>query len=279
MYGNGSTGNRNAFNLKIPALRIVLLGGGNLANHLSKALAGLPGYPLVQVWARSPKQAKALGVKSNCAFTHKLQEIESRANLYILCISDDSIESVAGDLAGLIPRDAAVVHTSGSKPSGLFKSRYRNYGVFYPLQTFSRDKKITFSAVPLFITASNKATKALLIDLASLLSQEVRVIEDTARMKMHLAAVLVNNFPNYIYTLTDLFLESQRLDFSLFYPLMEETLAKIKTMPPVMAQTGPARRHDKTVIDQHLALLQKSKQEELEMIYQLFSRLIWKKYP
>lgn len=264
--------------MKIPALRIVLLGGGNLAFHLSKALAGLPGYPLVQVWARSQKQAKALGVRANCAFTHKFQEIESRANLYILCISDDSIESVAADLAGRIPPDAMVVHTSGSKPSGLFKSMYRNYGVFYPLQTFSRDKKITFSAVPLFITASTKQTKSHLIYLASLLSQEVRVIDDTTRIKLHLAAVFVNNFPNYIYALTDQFLESQKLDLRLFYPLMEETLVKIKTMPPLKAQTGPARRHDKSVIDQHLKLLQKSRQEELELIYQLFTRLIWKKF-
>lgn len=279
MSGDGSTGKCNAFNLKIPALRIVLLGGGNLAYHLSKALSGLPGYPLVQIWTRSPKQARALGVRSNCAFTHRLHELDSRANLYILCVSDDSIGSLAGELTGFIPPDAAVIHTSGSKPSTLFKSLYNNYGVLYPLQTFSKQKKINFSGIPLFITASNRSTEALLSHLAHQLSQEVRVIQDSARLKLHLAAVLVNNFTNYIYTLTDDYLQSQGLDLRSFYPLIEETLAKLKTMKPAQAQTGPARRHDKTVIDQHLSLLKKLKQEELQTIYRLFSTMIWKKYP
>jgi len=262
--------------LKKTKLKIVLLGSGNLSYHLGKALSALAGYPLVQLYARSSIQARLLGTKFHCNSTHSIEEIDGNAGLYLLCISDDQIEKVAGELVSRIPRDAVVAHTSGSTSSRNLGKFFSNFGVMYPLQTFTKSRKITFNSIPWFITGSNKKSTDLLTHTAGLLSSNVRVVDDATRLKIHLAAVLVNNFPNFIYDLVYRFMEARGLKFNLLLPLLNETLEKIKSMQPALAQTGPAKRHDQGVIDRHLEILKKEKEEDLYQIYELFSRLIWK---
>jgi len=264
--------------LKKVKLKIVLLGAGNLAFHLGKSFSALPGYPLVQVYARSASQARQLGNKFNCKFTHNLEEIEKNASLYLLCVSDDQIASVALSLSNYIPADALVAHTSGSTPARVLSPWFSKFGVLYPLQTFTKSKKLVMGTIPWFITGSDKKSIDLLKHTASLLAPQVSIVDDDTRLKLHLAAVLVNNFPNFIYDLVYQFLKENQLDFSLLLPLMEETLSKVKTMVPSAAQTGPAKRHDERVIDLHLDLLKKTNQAEMYQIYKLLSSLIWKKF-
>jgi predicted short-subunit dehydrogenase-like oxidoreductase (DUF2520 family) len=263
--------------LKKAKLKIVLIGSGNLAFHLGKSFAALPGYPLVQIYARSAAQARQLGSKFNCKFTHVLEDIEKNAGLYLLCVSDDQIAAVAQSLSAFINPDAVVAHTSGSTPTHVLGKWYSNFGVMYPLQTFSRSKKMVPVTVPWFITGSDKKSSDLLKHTAGLLSSKLSVVDDETRLRLHLAAVLVNNFPNFIFDLVYEFLSVNNLDFKLLLPLLEETMAKLKTLTPEMAQTGPAKRHDKKVIDLHLNLLQKERQDELFEVYRLFSSLIWKR--
>jgi len=264
--------------LKKIKLKIVLLGSGNLAFHLGKSFSALPGYPLVQLYARSALQARHLGTKFNCKFTHNLEEIEKNASLYLLCVSDDQIATVAQSLSQFIRADALVAHTSGSTPARVLSPWFANYGVLYPLQTFTKSKKLVISTIPWFITGSDKKSTDLLNHTAGLLAPNVTIVDDDTRLKLHLAAVLVNNFPNFIYELVYHFFKENQLDFSLLLPLMKETLSKVKTMVPGTAQTGPAKRHDKRVIDLHLDLLKQAKQEEMYQIYKLLSSLIWKKF-
>lgn len=268
-----STGSKNT------NLKIVLIGSGNLAFHLGKTLSTLPGYPLVQVYARSVSQARALGQKFKCKATHKPEDIEKNAGLYIICVTDDQVASVGQSLAAHLPQASLVVHTSGSTSSLVLAGWFPNSGVLYPLQTFTKDKKIAFSTIPWLISGTGKKTTELLQRAVGIWSKKVVVVNDEARLRLHLCAVLVNNFPNFIYDLANRFLDRHGLEFDWLIPLMEETLAKVKSISPVLAQTGPAKRHDKGVIDLHLALLKNENEEDLYQIYKLLSEMIWKKYP
>lgn len=260
--------------MKKNKLSIVLLGSGNLAYHLGKTFSTLPGYPLIQWYARSVAEARTIAHKFHCKTAHVLSEIEPHANLYILCISDDQIESLAGQLVNYINPESLVLHTSGSKPSTILGEYFSNNGVLYPLQTFSKSRKISFNTIPIHITASNTSSLEWIAYTAKQLSKLVIQTNDADRLKLHMAAVLVNNFPNYIYDLVAEFLTQHHLEFKSLYPLIEETLAKIKSLPSFTAQTGPAKRGDLEVIQQHLEILRKEKKQDLFQVYELFSRLI-----
>jgi len=62
----------------------------------------------------------------------------------------------------------------------------------------------------------------------------------------------------------------------LLEPLIRETAKKIKTMQPIDAQTGPAKRNDETVIHTHLKMLHDK--PDFQKIYRLMTESIYQSY-
>jgi len=250
-----------------PKYKIVFIGAGNVATHLSLALQQ-SGHSILQIYSRTESSASALGEKLQVPYSTSLSEINPDADVYIFSVKD----SVIADCAKEIPAVKGIfVHTAGSVPLSVFDGFTNRAGVLYPLQTFSKNRKISFAEIPFFIEAYNKEDEDLLCDLAHLISKNVNVLSSEKRKYLHLSAVFACNFVNHIYDLSSQILEEQNLSFDYLLPLIKETAAKVEEITPREAQTGPAVRYDKPIIQKHIELLT---DENKKKIYEMLSQSI-----
>lgn len=253
-------------------MRIVLIGAGNVGWHLGIRMAEC-GHPPLQVYSRTPQRAGALAARLGADPISQLEDLHPDAGLYILAVRDDAIAEVARRLAGHIAASALVVHTSGATPGRVLAGHFPRWGVFYPLQTFSRDAPVDFAELPLCVFAARAPDEALLLRLGQALSGQVQVVNDEERAVLHVAAVFVNNFTNALYGLGFELAEAEGLDPGLLRPLLLETARKVQNQTPREAQTGPARRRDQQTIDRHLTYLRR-RHPQYEELYRRLTALI-----
>lgn len=247
----------------------VIIGSGNVATHLSLALKNA-GVRIACVCSPSETNAASLAKKLDTAYVLDVRDINADADIYIFSVKDSILQSV---IARMEPSDAIWVHTAGGMDMDVFKGKADNYGVLYPLQTLSKEREVDFGRVPLLIEGSNKNTLKEIKELAGRLSENVNEADSAQRKRLHLAAVFASNFTNHLYDIASETLKTANLPFSVLLPLIEETAAKVKTMLPRSAQTGPAVRYDKNVMDSHLSLIE---DEEIKNIYSALSDSIHK---
>jgi len=249
---------------------IAFVGSGNVAWHLAPELENA-GHRVVELYSRNPKNAKSLQNRLyNAEINATLDFSQSEIDILILCISDDAIEEVAMELA--LPENAIIVHTSGSQSiNRLGYTATGNIGVFYPLQTFTKSKKIEFEGIPVLIEAENRATLKALKNLAKSISKQVYTIDSKDRMAIHVAAVIACNFSNYLFGEAEKILNRQGFELDILRPLIAETLNKSLDIGPRDAQTGPAARGDLETLDNHMAFLENN---EFKALYQLISEKI-----
>ncbi|PWL39100.1 DUF2520 domain-containing protein [Flagellimonas aquimarina] len=248
-------------------LSIVIVGTGNVAKHLFNAFAKSEEVKIVQVVGRNQNSLE--GFSNIVPFSNDFAQIVD-ADVYIIAVKDDAIAKVSQSLAS---KKGIVVHTSGSVEMDSIVSP--NRGVFYPLQTFTKDKALDFKSIPICIEAKQDESLKVVQMLGEDISEKVYVITSDQRKKLHLAAVFANNFTNHLYSISESICLQEGLSFELLQPLILETAKKIQSISPKEAQTGPARRNDKKSIQNHLSLLKDKKQTEL---YILFSEAIKKRY-
>jgi predicted short-subunit dehydrogenase-like oxidoreductase (DUF2520 family) len=250
-------------------MKIALIGAGNLATQFGISLLET-GNQVLQVYSRTIENAKELGDRLNCPFTEDLADLVSNADLFIIAVTDESIEFI---LASVNFGDSLVVHTAGGVSIDIFNPYCKNFGVLYPLQTFSKEKRADFSEIPLCIEANSQENLEILKSLAVTISEKVKVITSGERIWIHLAAVFASNFVNHFYMISKILLEDNNLDFELLKPLIKEAASKAVIHSPETVQTGPAVRNDKTVMNKHLEML--SDYPEWERLYQLISENIY----
>lgn len=251
--------------------KIILIGAGNVGYHLGKNLHQ-NGLPIVQVFSRTKSKAKKLADITGGAFTTSLSKIMNDADLYIIAVKDDAIESVAKSLKKIGVQKGIVTHTSGSVPTAILKSHFENYGSFYPLQTFSIKKEVDFNKIPICIVGSNSKVTRILKSTAKKISPNVHEVNDEKRAMLHVAAVFVCNFTNHLYHIGAELCETNQVPFDILKPLIEETAAKVQSLQPNKAQTGPAIRGDKKTINKQLKYLNDF--PEFRKIYKLLTKSI-----
>ena len=251
--------------------KIVIIGSGNVAWHLSHALQKA-GMPLNQVYSRNEAHARELADSLNVSYISDIQQIED-ASVYLFAVSDSAIESI------LISRqwnNAILLHTAGSVNINVFAPFSENYGVLYPLQSFTKDRELDITAIPFFIEANNAETKKLLNELAIKLSPKIYEIDSEARARIHLAAVFASNYTNYMITVASQLIEKESIAKEVFNPLLEETFKKAMQMGSLKAQTGPARRNNVAVLRKHEQML--SANPDWQKIYTFMAENIVKFY-
>ena len=251
--------------------KIVLIGAGNVATHLGKQFIK-SGHHILQVYSRTEASAQILSKKLKCPFTTDIKKVTKGADLYILAIKDDALEQVAKNIS--FNNNSLLVHLSGSTSMNVLKKASDNYGVFYPVQTFSKNKTISFKNIPLCIEANNQTSEKILFALATSISNKVYEVDSKKRKILHLAAVFASNFSNHMYHIAENILQKEQLDLDILKPLISETAAKIKTQSPRIMQTGPAIREDKKIISEHIELLKDNK--DFQEIYKLLTENIIK---
>ncbi|MCB0478263.1 MAG: DUF2520 domain-containing protein [Crocinitomicaceae bacterium] len=248
----------------MPIKSVVIVGTRNMAENLIRAFQTAV-IPVIGVFGRNEERIHHLTTTYSLSRITNLGNID-KESLVILAVSDDAVE----DISSQVDPEAKVVHTSGSVPMNAIQ--VANRGVFYPLQTMTSDRKIDFFKVPVLIEAENEA---LLLDLkmmATRMTDKLHVIDSEQRKRIHLGAVILNNFVTELVKLSGDYMNQIGVDQKLLNPLLEETVEKIKDLGPAKSLTGPARRGDKQTIQSHLEMLD----GDLKEVYQTLSNIILK---
>jgi predicted short-subunit dehydrogenase-like oxidoreductase (DUF2520 family) len=249
----------------LPIRSISIIGTGNAAFQIGRNL-NRSGLLIAEVWGRDHQEALLLADELQAKVTNPE---DFTGDLIFLCLSDDAIETSSLTLSVKIP----VIHCSGSKPLSALKNS-GSKGVFYPLQTMSKTREIDFSEVPILVEADSKELLESLKCLGTMISKKVFEVNSENRSHYHVSAVMVNNFINHLIYLSQEELRKNELDLSLLKPLILETIEKAFDLDPYQAQTGPARRGDKKVIEEHSTKLSGHTKE----IYDAFSSSILSTY-
>ncbi|MFO8068215.1 MAG: DUF2520 domain-containing protein [Bacteroidales bacterium] len=249
---------------------IIIIGAGNVATHLSKAFLKA-NKKILQVISKTTESAKELASICNCSYTNNLQDIKAGADLYLIAASDKAIKEIA---SAFPHKGSLTVHTSGSMPMELLKSTGSNYGIFYPLQTFTKDIPLNYDNIPFCLEASSEEKLEKLKKLAGEISNNLYEINYEQRQMLHVAAVFACNFTNHMYSIANNILQKDKLSFEILRPLIEETAKKVKSSYPNEVQTGPAVRNDKETIDKHMEKLNMF--EDYQKIYTFITESIQK---
>lgn len=252
----------------VGTVRIVLLGSGNVATNMALAMQKV-GMNIIQVYSRTMLHARRLAACVAAAPVDVLRALSSDADLYLYALTDTALPDVVSQM----PRvEGLHVHTAGSVPMNVFEGKQCNYGVLYPLQTFSRKKRVNMADVPLFLEANTTRNMQTLRQIAECVSHSVHCADFVQRQALHLAGVFANNFSNALCGIAQQLLAEHHLPFEVLLPLLHEQVEKLCTLAPVSAQTGPACRGDKTVINRQLQELQAH--PEWQAIYRLMTKEI-----
>lgn len=253
-------------------MKIILIGAGNLATHLGKAIFAA-GHDVVQVFSRTMQSATALASEVGAQPVSDISAVRADADLYVVSVKDSA-------LAELIPalckgkETKVFLHTAGSIPMDVFQGMALHYGVLYPMQTFSKQREVDFSQIPCFIEANDEYALQQIGDVAHQVSSRVYHLASEDRKYLHLSAVFACNFVNHCYALSQEILKDHGIPFDVMLPLIDETAAKVHELDPKEAQTGPAVRYDENVLRAQGALLKSNPQ--MKDIYDRMSMSIHK---
>ncbi len=250
--------------------RIGIAGTGNLAWHLAQDLERV-GHVIPVIYSRNPENGAVLAAQ--LYDTQVIDEpdfAEFDLDILLLAVSDDAISSLSQQL--IIGQDTLVAHCSGAAPISVLAHLVHHFGVFYPVQTFTKEKAVEFKDIPVCLEASSSQVHDVLYSLGRSLGCRMVVLDSEQRKWLHLAAVFANNFTNHMLFQAKAILDAEGIDFNLLKPLAKETIEKAFYMMPELAQTGPARRHDQRTMQAHLEKLQEN--PELSELYRRISSSI-----
>jgi len=234
-------------------MKTVLIGAGNLATNLAQALLKA-GHDVVQVYSRTERSASQLAAIAGASPVTDITDITNKADVYIISVKDSVI-------ANLVPtlckgrENGVFLHTAGSIPINIFEGMASHYGVLYPMQTFSKARKVDFNDIPCFVEANDGHALTVINGLATSLSHRVRPLSSEQRRFLHLAAVFACNFANHCYAAAAEILKKINIPFDVMLPLIDETARKVHKLNPIDAQTGPAVRYDRNIISKQAEML------------------------
>lgn len=252
-------------------MRIVIIGTGNVATILGKRFLAAD-HEIVQVCGRDILQAGELADVLNATASNNLKAPDPSADLYVMAVSDGAIASIAAQLR---LDKKLVVHTAGSVSKDVLSVCSKNYGVLYPVQSL-RSELNELPDIPFLVDGNAEDDLALITEFAGSLSHQVQQASDEQRLKLHVAAVIVSNFTNHLYTLAKAYCLQEKVDFAMLLPLITAVADRLHDHEPAAVQTGPAVRNDEATIQKHLELLQQH--PALKTLYVLFSESIRKMY-
>jgi predicted short-subunit dehydrogenase-like oxidoreductase (DUF2520 family) len=250
---------------------ISFIGAGNLAWHLAPALDN-SSYAVKEVYSRNPKHAEDLTDRLYRAEVKDTLDFStSHSRIFIVAVADSAIRQVAQEI--ILPDNSLLVHTSGSVPiDELHFAAAAASGVFYPLQTFSKNRKADFKALPIFVEATDPDAEEVLFELGRAMGGKIQKIDSQQRAALHLAAVFASNFTNHMITVAAQLAEKNQIELDWLKPLIRETIDKSLSLGSWQAQTGPAKRGDLETLDRHLELLKDD--EKVAELYRLISQHI-----
>ncbi|HUX95324.1 MAG TPA: Rossmann-like and DUF2520 domain-containing protein [Bacteroidales bacterium] len=251
---------------------ISFVGAGRVAGIMCREIY-LSGYKIDTVISLSEANGRELANDCKASWTNEYI-IPDSTDVVIVSVPDSQLKSVLGKLK--FKQGTIIAHTAGSSGLDVFPPEVEHKGVIYPLQTFSKNRKVKFTSLPVFIESSDNSTSEALSEIAGSVGSKVYFADTEHRRKLHLAAVFACNFTNHMMTLGKKLAYDAGYSFDELKPLIEETFLKAFEKGPENSQTGPAVRNDKNTVRKHLELL--SFDHDLQRIYSEISGSIFKYY-
>ena len=248
--------------------RFTIIGSGNVATWFAWMIRR-NGGKIVQVCSQNRQHAEMLAAECKAQEISQLNELNSESELYIFAVKDDAYSTLVGQLPFILPH---AVHTAGSVSQEIFKGYAHHYGVLYPYQSISKSMDFENLAVPLCVEGNCRESEEKLITLAQKWQIQYYPLQAEQRAILHLAATFASNFTNALYGIAFELLHAKGISEDIIFPLLDNTLEKIKKMSPCEAQTGPAVRNDKKTMNKHLEMIEN--QEFMRTVYRLFSGYI-----
>ena len=246
---------------------MVIIGSGNVATVLGNQFREA-GHQILQVFSRQPDHAVRLAEELQCRHASRWEELDQAADIYLAALADDAIRELHNHLS--LP-GKLVLHTAGAVPKEVLLGVSANSGVLYPLQSLRKELR-PYPEIPLLTDANQETDRQRITDLARSISKQVSAADNITRLKLHLAAVLVNNFTNHLYVLAEEYCRSEGVDFSLLMPLIRQTAERLSRVAPGDVQTGPAVRGDQATLARHLELINNYK--DIKEVYTVFTHQI-----
>lgn len=248
---------------------ISFIGSGNVATHLAVAL-NAKGFRIDTVLSQTLQNATKLASKVNAKGIDQLNQLDRTSDLYIISLKDDVIDAY---LEGLNLKEKLLVHTSGSYETTKLAIFSSKTGSFYPLQTFNKNVSVDFSSIPIIIESENAETIESLFTVAKRLTENTHILTAAQKKALHISAIGINNFTHFILSKSKEYCSLNNLDFSLLKPLLKQTIESFSNEEnPLQKQTGPARRGDFTIIENHIEVLASDK--EFQALYKDLSQYI-----
>ncbi len=242
-------------------MKIVIIGSGNVATVLGR-LIKKAGHDIVQIASRNAGTVKLLGDEMGCAFTTNFSEIQKVADLYLVAMSDAALNGLPETFK---LNDQLIVHTAGAVSKDVLKKISSKYGIMYPMQSLRKEENIPDLKIPMLVEGCDAITLRLILAFAQTISPIVQQSSEEERLKMHVAAVVVNNFTNHLYALAEDYCKKEHVDFKMLYPLIAASAERVQLRSPGAMQTGPAVRKDILTLEKHLRILQQH--QPLRSIY------------
>lgn len=246
-------------------MRVAFIGSGKVATELA-LIFRFNGIEISGISSRNPVSGNSLAKRLNCPFIADPNEL--KADLIIIATNDASVKA----LNTTLKTESFVVFTAGAV--NLADVPNSNWGVFYPLQTFTENRHLTIDEVPILIESNSMELRNTLEALCENIGFQYDYCDSQNRQKYHLAAVYVNNFVNHLFHKAQVQLQEKNLDWNMLKPLIEETVSKLDDLSAYDAQTGPARRNDHSTLLTHESLLN----EEEVNLYHVLTNSIQKTY-
>ncbi len=253
-------------------MQVTIIGSGNVATVMGKILVE-KGYKVNKVYSRKHEHASELAAELRGEAITDLSLIGNDADIYLLAVTDDALAEVASKIS---VKDKLVIHTAGSVSKEVLKNSSTNYGVLWPMKMIRRSMQ-TLIPVTMVVDGNTEAVTRELHQLASAFSPVITTADDPLRLKMHMLAAITSNFSNHLYQLAAEYCEAEQIDFSFFYPSIEETAQRIRSTHPKLLQAGPAFRGDRQTIEKHLALL--APYPQVKKLYEALTESIRASFP
>jgi predicted short-subunit dehydrogenase-like oxidoreductase (DUF2520 family) len=240
---------------------ISFAGAGRVAEALCKELFHA-GYKIDIVVSESEVSGKVLADSCKASWSPDLL-FPVTSKVIIVAVPDRKLKKVLESIR--CSNEAVVAHTAGSIGLDVFPEHFGHKGILYPLQTFSKGRKINFIDLPFLLECSDDISAAILKTLAESIGGEVHLLDAEQRRILHLSAVFACNFTNHMLTLSKNVALRAGFTFDILTELIKETFSKAIDSGPENSQTGPAVRNDQNTIKKHLELLSFS--PEMQKIY------------
>jgi predicted short-subunit dehydrogenase-like oxidoreductase (DUF2520 family) len=245
-------------------MQVTIIGSGNIGTVMGRIFMQA-GHTIKQVYSRNAAHAAELAIQLKANAISDLAGVDSGADIYLLAVTDDALPAVASELS---LGDSLVIHTAGSVSKEVLKNVSKRYGVLWPVKMI-RKSMTTLEPVSIVVDGNTAEAATEIENIARLFSPTITRAGDAERVKMHMLAAVTTNFPNHLYHLAADYCAAEKIDFSFFYPLIEETARQIKENHPKQVQAGPAFRGDRQTLQIHEQLLEVYPQ--LQAVYKALS--------